>query len=128
MLRQGLRFIAVGGFNTAVTYGIYCLLVFWLHPQLAWLTVFCLGLAMGFYLHTRLVFRGSLGTGKALGYTLVQLLLYALSSVIIHLAMSQLGLGPRIAGAIAIAINVPISFLLSRRILSDRGPPSMQAG
>lgn len=119
MLGQGARFLVIGGFNFGVTYGLYCLLVFWWHPQLAWLTVFCIGLAMGFYLHTRVVFHGQLGHRKAIGYALMQLGLYALSSAVIHLAISRFGLGPRLAGAIAIVVNVPISFLLSRRILSD---------
>ena len=119
MLKQGMRFLAIGALNFVVTFGLYCLLVFWWHPQLAWLTVFCIGLAMGFYLHTRVVFQGRLGRRKAVGYTLLQLAMYALSSAVIHMAMSGLGVGPRTAGAIAIVINVPISFLLSRRILSD---------
>lgn len=120
MLRQGLRFLVVGGINTGITYGLYCVLVYWWHPQLAWLTVFLLGLALGFYGHTRLVFNGRLGHRKAVGYTLLQLLLYGLSSSLIFIAMHLGGLGPRAAAAVAIAINVPISFLLSRRILSDR--------
>ena len=119
MLRQGARFLAIGGFNFVVTYGLYCLLVFWWHPQLAWLTVFCIGLALGFYLHTRVVFQGRLGHRKAIGYVLMQLGLYALSSAVIHVAISRFGLGPRLAGAIAIVVNVPISFFVSRRILSD---------
>jgi len=122
MLRQGLRFLLVGGLNTVTTYGLYCLLVIWWHPQLAWLTVFLLGLCMGFYGHTRLVFKGRLGHRKALGYTLLQLSLYALSSSLIYLAMHFAGLGPRAAAAVAIVINVPISFALSRWILSDRAP------
>jgi putative flippase GtrA len=124
MLRQGMRFLLVGGINTGITYGLYCVLVFWWHPQLAWLTVFLLGLALGFYGHTRLVFKGRLGHRKAVGYTLLQLLLYALSSAMIYIAMQHVGLGPRAAAGAAIAINVPISFLLSRWILSDRPAPA----
>ena len=122
MLRQGLRFLLVGGANTAITYGLYCVLVIWWHPQLAWLTVFLIGIALGFYGHTRLVFQGRLGHRKALGYALLQCLLYALSSAVIYLAMQFGALGPRAAAAVAIVINVPISFLLSRWILSDRAP------
>ncbi len=124
MLRQGMRFLVVGGVNTGITYGLYCVLVFWWHPQLAWLTVFLLGLALGFYGHTRLVFNGRLGHRKAVGYALLQLLLYALSSAMIYIAMHLAGLGPRVAAGVAIVINVPISFLLSRWILSDRPAPT----
>ncbi|MCB1613574.1 MAG: GtrA family protein [Xanthomonadales bacterium] len=127
MLKQGMRFLVIGAFNTSITYGLYCLLVFWWHPQLAFLTVFCIGLAMGYFLHTRVVFQGRLGRRKAVGYIVVQLAMYALSSAVIHFSMNGLGVGPRTAGAIAIVINVPISFLLSRRILSDP-PASSVAG
>ncbi len=119
MLRQGLRFLLVGGFNTGFTYGIYCLLVIWWHPQLAWLTVVAIGLALGFYSHTRLVFNGRLGHRKAVAYTLMHLMLYALSSAVIFLAMHFALVGPRVAAAVAIVINLPINFVLSRRILSD---------
>ena len=46
MLRQGLGFLLVGGLNTAITYGLYCLLVIWWHPQLAWLAVFLIGIGL----------------------------------------------------------------------------------
>lgn len=123
MLRQGMRVLVVGGINTAITYGVYCVLVYWWHPQLAWLTVVLLGLALGFYGHTRIVFNGRLGKRKAVAYTLLQFVLYGVSSSIIHVAMLFGGLGPRVSAALAIVINVPITFVLSRYILSDRTVP-----
>jgi putative flippase GtrA len=125
MLRQGLRFLVVGGLNTGFTYGLYCLLVIWWHPQLAWLSVVAIGLALGFYSHTRLVFNGRLGHRKAVAYTLMHLMLYALSSAVIFLSMHIAEVGPRVAAAVAIVINLPITFVLSRRILSDR-PPAVE--
>lgn len=123
MLQQGLRFVLVGGFNTVVTYAIYCVLVIWWHPQLAWFTVFMIGLAMGFVLHTRVAFRAVLARHKALAYLLAQLTSYAFCSLVIHLGTAWLELGPRVAAAFAIGLNVPVSFVLSRRALSDRPPP-----
>ena len=120
MLRQGLRFLVVGGFNTVFTYAIYWVLVYWWHPQIAWTCVFLIGLALGYFGHTRLVFRGSLGARKAVAYSLLQVLMYGLSSGVIFTATTVLDFGPRVAGAIAILINMPISFMVARRILSDR--------
>ena len=37
---QGLRFLASGAANTAITYALYCGLVFFVHPQLAYAIVF----------------------------------------------------------------------------------------
>lgn len=129
MLREGLRFLLVGGFNTVVTYLIYCVLVIWWHPQLAWLAVFVLGLGMGFVLHTRLAFRATLAPRKALGYILAQLCSYAFCSGAIHVGMHWVGLGPRVAAALAITLNVPLAFLLARLALSDRAPvPSHPGG
>ena len=42
---EGVRFVLFGLFNTAVTYLAYCLLVFVLHPQVAYAIVFALGIA-----------------------------------------------------------------------------------
>lgn len=120
MLRQGLRFLVVGGFNTVFTYAIYCVLVYWWHPQIAWTCVFLIGLGLGYLGHTRLVFGGSLGVRKAVAYAVLQVLMYGLSSVVIYTATAVAGFGPRIAGAIAILINMPISFVVARWILSDR--------
>lgn len=119
ILQQGLRFVVVGGFNTAVSYGLYCLLVFWWHPQVAWASVFLLGLVIGYYTHSRFSFAATMGSRKALAYVLVQCGLYLLSSALIHIGIQQLSLGARLAGGLAIAVNVPISFFVSRRVLSD---------
>jgi len=123
MLGRGLRFLLVGGFNTIITYTIYCLLVIWLHPQIAWTMVFLIGIFLGYYTHSRLVFSVSLARRKALAYALVQFLLYGLSSLVIYLGIRFGGLGPRVAGAVAIVINVPISFVISQYVLRDRARP-----
>ena len=125
MLGLGLRFLVVGGFNTVVTYAIYCVLVIWFHPQIAWTMIFLLGIFLGYYTHSRLVFSVALGRRKAFAYALVQFLLYGLSSLVIYLGIKFGGLGPRIAGAVAIVINVPISFLISQHVLRDRARPEL---
>ncbi|GMU42448.1 MAG: GtrA family protein [Xanthomonadales bacterium] len=122
MLRQGLRFLVVGGFNTAVTYAIYCVLVIWWHPQLAWFAVFVLGLGMGFVLHTRVVFAAELAPRKALGYLFAQLCSYAFCSAAIHAGMTWAGLGPRVAAGVAITLNIPFAFVMARLVLADRAP------
>ena len=68
----------------------------------------------------RLVFGATLAPHKMLRYGLVQLLLYLVSSGIIHVGMRYGGLGPRVAAALAIVANVPLSFLITRMALRDR--------
>lgn len=119
MLKQGFRFLVVGGLNAFLVYASYCLLVTWWHPQLAWLVVYILGILVGFYGHSRVVFEVSMGFRKLRAYLLLQSILFALSSLIINLAMTFATVGPRTAGAIAIMLTVPVSFLVSRQILRD---------
>lgn len=124
---QGLRFLVVGGTNTLITYVLYCLLVFLVPTQLAWTLVYLVGIVMGYVGHSRLVFSSGLRPRRAVGYALLQILMYVLSSVLIAIGMQKLFLGPRVAAAFAIAVTVPISFLLARRILRT-DPPATAVG
>lgn len=120
MLGQGLRFLVVGGANTLLGYGIYCLLVIWLHPQLSWTLMYVIGIGISYVSHSRLVFRSSLNRRKAIGYALMQISMYLLGSAIIAAVMSASATGPRIAAAMAMCVTVPVSFLIARRLLTPR--------
>lgn len=119
MLEQGLRFLLVGGANTALGYAIYCLLVFWMHPQWAWAVCYAIGIGLGYAAHSRLVFRASLSRGRAAAYTAMQVSMYLLGSLVIASAMRWPDIGPRLAALLALCVTVPISFLVSRRILRE---------
>ena len=118
---QGVRFLLFGAFNTVLTYLLYCVLVFVMHPQLAYALVFALGIALAWAGNSRFVFRRPL-TGKvAAVYPLMYLAQYLLTAALIHALTAWLSLGARAALAIALIITTPLSFAWNRALLA-RGP------
>ena len=115
---QGLRFVFFGTFNTLATYLAYCLLVFALHPQIAYAIIYVLGIALAYAGNSRFVFRKALNWRVAGVYPLVYLAQYALTAGLIHFFGAWLDLGPRLALALALLITTPVSFLMNRQLLS----------
>jgi putative flippase GtrA len=118
---QGARFLAFGVVNTAVTYAIYCLLVFWLHPQLAYALVFALGIAIAYAGNALWVFRSGMRWSTALPYVALYLGQYVANALAVYLFMEHLGLGPRVALAAALVLVTPVSFLLNKALLGRAG-------
>jgi len=107
-----LRFGVVGTLNTAISYGVFSLFLFLgLHYSLATLGGGLVGMTLGFKLHGALVFKHS-GKGRFVWFALVFVLIYMLSLGIQLLA--RRGVNGYLAGAIASAITVPISFSLNQ--------------
>ena len=118
---QGLRFLASGAANTAITYALYCGLVFFVHPQLAYAIVFVLGIGIAYLINSTYVFRAPLRMATAAFYPLVYAVQYALGALLIGV-FTHAGLGPRVALAIAIALVTPVSFVLNRIVLARKRP------
>lgn len=120
---QGLRFLLFGAFNTALTYLLYCALVFVMHPQLAYALVFALGIVLAWVGNSRFVFRQSLNRKAAAVYPLMYLAQYLLTAALIYAMTAWLLLGPRVALAIALTITTPLSFVWNRALLARRPQP-----
>jgi putative flippase GtrA len=111
---QALRFLLAGGANTAFTYALFWLLAAWLHHQLAFAIAFVVGVGVAYRLNTRFVFGVRGGTRSAVGYPLVYLATYALNSLLLEAGVALFGWTPRWALLPAIAVGVPVSFMLNR--------------
>lgn len=120
---QGIRYLVFGAFNTIATYGAYCLLVFVLHPQIAYAVAFIAGIALAYIGNSRFVFRRALIWKTARRYPFVYLAQYVLNAGLIYLLDTWLGLGPRLALAIALVITTPASFLFNRMALGRAEHP-----
>jgi putative flippase GtrA len=120
---RGARFLAFGVFNTLVTYAIYCVLVIWLHAQLAYALVFVLGIAIAYVGNAAWVFRARMRWAMLLPYAGIYLATYFMNAGLIHVLMAQAGVGPRVALAIALVIVTPLSFLLNHAVLGRDARP-----
>ena len=116
---RGARFLLFGLFNTLLTYAIYCVLVFWLHPQLAYVLVFALGIGIAYVGNAAWVFRARMRWSTVFPYVVFYLGQYAANAGAVHLLMEQAGWGPRVALAVALAIVTPVSFLLNHALLGS---------
>jgi putative flippase GtrA len=114
---EGTRFLVFGAFNTLATYGIYCVLVGFLAPQVAYAIVFALGIALAYAGNSLFVFRAPMRWRIAGVYPGVYVLQYLANAVLIEAFTGSLGLGPRVALALSLAIVTPVSFLLNRALL-----------
>jgi putative flippase GtrA len=114
---RGARFLAFGVFNTLVTYAIYCALVIWLHPQLAYALVFALGIVIAYLGNAAWVFRARLRWAMLLPYAGVYLATYLANAGLVHALMTQAGAGPRVALALSLVVVTPLSFLLNYAVL-----------
>lgn len=119
---QGLRFLLFGAFNTALTYLLYCTLVFVMHPQVAYALVFALGIGLAWAGNSKLVFRQPMTRKVAAVYPLMYLAQYLLTAALIHASTAWLLLGPRVALALALTITTPLSFVWNRALLARETP------
>lgn len=123
MLRgEGMRFLVFGLANTVATYLLYCLLVFVMHPQAAYASVFALGIVLAWLGNSLFVFRRPLERRSAARYPLLYLAQYLLSAGLIHLMTGVLGWGPRMALAVTLFITTPLSFAWNRALLGRARP------
>ncbi|WTU05269.1 GtrA family protein [Kitasatospora sp. NBC_00070] len=119
-LWQLVRFGLVGLVNTGTFYLLYLAL----HPFLpyfaAFTAAFLLSMVGSFFLHTRFTYRTRPSWRKFLLFPLPNLVNYLVQSVGVLALVQWLGLDSRIAPLLAAAVAIPVTFLLSRLVLTGR--------
>ncbi len=118
--RQFLRFIVVGGLNTAFGYGAFALLVFLgLHFSLAALFATVLGVLFNFKTYGTFVFRNP-DNRLIFRFVSVYGVSYALTVISLGI-LKSFGLSSYVAGAIMILPMSLVTFYLNRRFVFSRG-------
>ncbi len=118
--REIVRYIVGGGVNTAMTYGIYLLLLVITPWQIASTVSYAIGIFTAYYINARYVFRQPLRWRKAVQFPLVYLLQYALTMALSALLIDDLGIDAAFAPVIVICITVPTTFVAARLLLKPR--------
>ncbi|MYN03083.1 GtrA family protein [Pseudoduganella sp. DS3] len=114
--RRWLRFLLVGGVNTAASYAVYALLLFLGLPYaLANLGGLVFGIVFSFRTHSALVFRQA-GGRPFPRYLLAWALLYGVNVLLIG-GFMRLGLDAYWAGAAAIAPMALLSYLVQKQFV-----------
>jgi len=112
-----VRFVIVGGVNTATTYALYLLLMHWMRYELAYTIGYIVGIAIAYALSTTFVFRQAMRARSAARFPLVYALQFLLSLGLLHAAVDGFGVPRWLALGLSIAVTMPITFVTSRWVL-----------
>lgn len=115
-----LRFIFVGGLNTAFGYGIYCLFI-WLGSSYIWATLIShtLGVIFNFFTTGRIVFSNS--DNKLIFKFLVNyILVYFINICANKGAQLVFGVNEYISGVCALVVSSLVSFFILNRFVFQK--------
>jgi len=115
---QFSRFLLFGGLNTLFSWGVYLLLLRALPYPLAYSGAFIAGMFLSYILYSRFVFGQALAPRKAARFPLVSLSQYLLGVGILFILVDIMGVATILASPLTTAMSVPITFVLSRHILT----------
>ncbi|MBB3086104.1 GtrA family protein [Geodermatophilus sabuli] len=127
-LRPVVRFAAVGVVNTGVYYGTYLLLRTVMHYLAAHLSAIAVAMVVSFFLNCYWTFRTRPTWRKFALWPLTNATNYVMTTVGVVVLVEWVGLGERIAPLVAAAAAIPVTYLLSRRLLAGRRPVPVAAG
>ena len=128
-LASAARFLASGGFNTAITYVLYLALLHWLPYRQSYSIAFACGIALAYALNRYYVFRRPGGQLGPLLVGLIYLGQYLLGLLIVSLWVGWLGAPAAVAPLAAIAISLPLTYLCNAFVFGRdaQGDPATAA-
>ena len=123
MIRQEfLRFIVGGLLNTAVTFALFEVLLWAGVPHLiAYSIAYVTGIALSYWLNAHFVFRKAKTWKSAATFPMVYVAQYIIGAALMWLLVDLRGISPTWALIAVLAVNTPLSFLLSRLVFRRFG-------
>lgn len=113
------RFLVSGGFNTAVTYALYCLLLLFWPYRMSYTIAFVSGIILSYFLNRVFVFRARSGIGTFALFPLIYLFQYLAGLAVVSIWVEMLAWSTLTAPFAAIALTVPLTFVLSHRLFTN---------
>jgi putative flippase GtrA len=118
--REFGRFLIAGAINTALTYGLYLILLDPLGYFVAYSVAYVVGIVVSYFLVSRFVFRTSTSLAGFFRYPLVYVAQYLVGTLVLWMCVELAGVGKEIALLASIAATVPVTFAISRLVLNPR--------
>jgi len=118
--REFYRFIFWGGVNTLSGYLIYAVLLRLLPYLLSYTVAFIISIFISYFLNSKFVFNQALRLSKAIKYPLVYLVQYLIGTISLYLLVQILRVNKLLAPLFVVVLTIPVTFLLSRRIVSGK--------
>jgi putative flippase GtrA len=117
MSRQLLTFAVVGVVNTATYYCLYLLFLTGLPYLAAHVLAFLLSMVGSFFLNARFTYRTRPTWRKFLLFPLTNVTNFLITTAGVYVIVDVLHAGSRFAPLIASAAAVPVTFVVSRRVM-----------
>lgn len=114
---QGVRFLISGALNTGATFVLYWILLAWVEYRVAYTLAYVTGIALAYLLSSRYVFKVRASARSAVLFPLVYVVQYLLGLLILWIWTDQLGLPAQYGVIASVALTIPATFALSKRIL-----------
>ncbi len=118
ILSQFVKFVGVGSINTIVTYMLYLLLLLVATYQVSYTITYIFGIGLAYWLNLKFVFNEKSTKRKIVLYPLVYIVQYAFGMIILHIAINTYSLPKEIAPILVIVLTIPLTFILTKKILS----------
>ncbi|GAA4594134.1 putative flippase GtrA [Actinoplanes octamycinicus] len=119
-LFQIAKFGAVGVVNTGTFYVLYLLLHTWLPYYPAYVIAFLISMVGSFFLNTYITYRTKPTWRKFLLFPLTNLTNFVVTSVGVFVLVEWFHVNEKIAPLAAAVVAIPVTFVLSRKILTHR--------
>jgi len=118
--RSFVRFLVSGVFNTAVTYGLYLILIMFLSYPFSYTIAYLAGILIAYLLNRFFVFKSHQGFISVLLLPIIYAVQYCMGLIVLWCWIEVLLLNEKIAPLVAVVITLPITFLLSKMVFSKR--------
>lgn len=111
------RFVLVRGLCAVLSYGAYLLLLLSSSYEFAYVSSYLFGIVLAYLVNSRFVFRVAMSRRSAIRFPLVYIVQFVGTFLILRFAVQWAHISPSIAYGLAVCVTIPITFVLSRRII-----------
>jgi len=118
---EGLRFLIAGGLNTLLTYLIYLAILPFTAYWMAFSISFAAGVFIAYALNAGFVFRTPFSVAKMAKFPALYVVQYLAGLLLLRVLVGSLGIDERIAPLINVALLTPLTFMINRWFLVQRG-------
>jgi putative flippase GtrA len=116
-----VRFIVGGAANTGASHALFVVLSWSIPPSLAYSIAYLSGIVLAYVINTTFVFRTRASVRSALRFPAVYLVTYLVGLALIVL-LTGAGLVPWLAMLGVIAVNVPLTFVMTGYVFKGPDP------
>ena len=114
------RFLIAGAVNTGLTYVLYLGLLFLMSYIWAYSLTYVAGIALGYTLNSKWVFKKTPNLRSAAAYPLTYALNFIVGVVLLWVLVEIIKLPKEIAPLVVVAVSVPIMYVFTKSIFQGK--------